>query len=197
MSAQTDIVTPVDMTSDKTVFGFWMYLMTDCVLFASLFATYIVLQGNTFGGPGPRELFDLSFVLVETILLLTSSFTAGLALLAMHRKKAAQVVGWLAATFVLGASFLAMELYEFSHLIGEGHGWWASGFLTAFFTLVGTHGLHITIGLMWLLALVVQVLRRGLTHSSSKRLMLFTLFWHFLDVIWIFIFTIVYLMGVL
>jgi cytochrome o ubiquinol oxidase subunit 3 len=190
-------ITPVTASSDaKTMLGFWTYLMTDCVLFASLFATYAVLRGSTFGGPSDRELFDLPFVLVETLLLLVSSFTAGLAILGMHARSKSQVIVWFSITFILGASFLAMELTEFSHLVAEGNSWSRSGFLSAFFTLVGTHGLHIATGLLWLGVLLFQVIRRGFTASVTRRLVLFSLFWHFLDIIWIFIFTIVYLMGV-
>lgn len=184
-----------DKDTDKTIFGFWVYLMTDCVLFASLFATYAVLQGNTFGGPSARELFSLPFVLVETLLLLTSSFTSGLAILAFQRKNSSRAIAWLAATAVLGAAFLGMELYEFTHLVLDGDSWQRSGFLSAFFALVGTHGAHIAIGLIWVLTLIAQVMRQGITASTTKRALLFSLFWHFLDVIWIFIFTIVYLWG--
>ncbi len=182
---------------DKTTFGFWVYLMTDCILFATLFATYAVLHNKTFGGPGAPELFSLPFVLTETLILLTSSFTAGLATLATHAGKKVQVLAWLAVTFLLGVAFLTMELTEFSHLIAEGNSWARSGFLSAFFTLVGTHGLHITAGLIWMGTLMVQVMRRGLEAPVVRRLTLLSLFWHFLDIIWIFIFTIVYLMGVL
>jgi cytochrome o ubiquinol oxidase subunit 3 len=185
-------------TADTRVtFGFWVYLMTDAVLFASLFATYAVLRGNTFGGPSGAELFDLPFVLVETLLLLTSSFTAGLTMLAVHAKRKTFVLIGLAVTFMLGISFLVMELSEFTHLVNEGNSWSRSGFLSAFFTLVGTHGLHILSGLIWLAVLIAQIVRKGLTNSVTRRLTLFSMFWHFLDVIWIFIFTIVYLMGVL
>lgn len=181
--------------SSKTIFGFWVYLMTDCVLFASLFATYAVLHNNTFGGPDARELFSMPFVLGETLILLTSSFTAGLALLAMHARRKSQVLSWLAVTFVLGIAFLFMEMSEFAQLVAEGNSWQRSGFLSAFFTLVATHGLHILTGLLWLLVVFVQILRNGFTSSSVQRLTLFSLFWHFLDLVWIFIFTIVYLMG--
>lgn len=183
------------MSDSKVTFGFWVYLMTDCVLFASLFATYAVLHNNTFGGPGASELFSLSFVLIETLLLLTSSFTAGMALLAARRTNKAQVIAWLTITFILGAAFLGMELHEFTNLVHEGNSWQRSGFLSAFFTLVGTHGLHISIGLLWLMALVTQIVRRGFNASTVQRLAMFGLFWHFLDIVWIFIFTFVYLMG--
>lgn len=182
---------------DKVTFGFWIYLMTDCLIFASLFAVYVVQRTATAGGPTGADLFDLPFVLGETLLLLTSSFVCGMMLLAAHAGKKGLVVAGLIATGLLGAGFLAMELYEFSHLIHEGYGWQRSGFLTAFFTLVGTHGLHITVGLLWLVVMLVRVVRVGLTPAVTRKLTLFSLFWHFLDVIWIFIFTIVYMMGVL
>lgn len=181
----------------KQYIGFWMYLMTDCILFATLFATYAVLRGNTYGGESASELFSLDFVLVETILLLFSSFTCGLAIVAA-RTGAKKTVYWLLGmTFLLGAGFLAMELYEFRALALEGNDWGRSAFLSAFFTLVGTHGLHITVGLIWLVVMVIYIAKRGLVSSVVKRLMLFSLFWHFLDVIWIFIFTVVYLFGAL
>lgn len=179
----------------KTTFGFWVYIMTDCVLFATLFATYAVLHNNTFGGPSASELFSMPFVLAETLILLASSFTCGLAMLAVHRRDKAQVVNWLVVTFLLGALFLGMELYEFRELVHEGNGWQRSGFLSAFFTLVGTHGLHITTGLLWIAVLLGQVFRRGLPSATVRRLTLFSLFWHFLDIVWIFIFVIVYLLG--
>lgn len=187
-----------EQTADaKTTFGFWIYLMTDLVLFATLFATYAVLKNNTFGGPSSNDLFDMPFVLVETMLLLTSSFTAGLAMLAVHKKAKSQALVWLGITFVLGVSFLGMELYEFHHLVSEGHSWRESGFLSAFFTLVATHGLHIFVGLLWLSVLTIQILKKGFTSGVVRRLSLFSMFWHFLDIVWIFIFTIVYLMGVI
>lgn len=179
----------------KTVFGFWVYIMTDCVLFASLFAAYAVLQHNTYGGPSGRELFSLQFVLTETLILLTSSYTCGLAMLAARRGDKDRVLNWFGVTLILGLCFLGMELTEFSHLVQEGHSWRASGFLSAFFTLVGTHGLHITTGLLWMVVLMGQVARRGLSAANIRRLTLLSLFWHFLDIVWIFIFTIVYLMG--
>lgn len=181
----------------KVMFGFWLYLMTDCVLFASLFATYAVMQGATAGGPSSRELFDIHFVLVETIILLVSSFTCGLAILASMNRNVRQVVAWLLITALLGAAFLGMELYEFGQLAAEGNSWQRSGFLSAFFTLVGTHGLHITAGLIWIGVMVVRILRRGLTPSTVRKLTMLGMFWHFLDLIWIFIFTIVYMIGAL
>jgi cytochrome o ubiquinol oxidase subunit 3 len=193
----TEIVaTAEQQRTDRTVFGFWVYLMTDCVLFASLFATFAVLRNNTLGGPSGQDIFDMPYVLVETLLLLTSSFICGLALLAAKQGKKTQALALLAATSVLGLSFLVMELAEFAHLASAGHGWQHSAFLSAFFTLVGTHGLHITAGLIWMFVLMLQILRRGLPTPTLRRLTMMSMFWHFLDVIWIFIFTIVYLMGV-
>lgn len=182
-------------SDQKTMFGFWVYIMTDCILFASLFATYAVLRGGSFGGPTEKEIFDLPFILTETLILLTSSFTCGLAMLAVYRQRKQQALIWFGITFALGAAFLGMELYEFAHLIHEGNSPQSSAFLSAFFTLVGTHGLHITIGLLWIGVLCVQVVRRGLTPHVSRRLGLLSLFWHFLDIVWIFIFTIVYMVG--
>lgn len=181
--------------SSKSIFGFWVYLMTDCLLFASLFATFAVLHNNTFGGPSARELFSLPYVLTETLLLLTSSFTCGLAMLAAYRNRQKMVIAWFGVTFLLGLAFLTMEVLEFRQLYLEGNSWQRSGFLSAFFTLVGTHGLHITAGLMWMLILILQILRHGLAGFVIRRLTMLSLFWHFLDIIWIFIFTIVYLMG--
>lgn len=178
---------------DKTMFGFWVYIMTDCVLFASIFATYAVLQGRATG----HELFSLPFVLAETLILLTSSFICGLGMLAAHARNRKLVLIWFGITFALGLSFLGMELSEFHNLVVEGHSWQQSGFLSAYFTLVGTHGLHIAFGLLWIVVLCVRIYSRGLTDQSVKRLTLLSLFWHFLDVIWIFIFTIVYLLGAL
>jgi len=179
----------------KTVFGFWVYLMTDCVLFASLFAAFAVLRGNTFGGPAGNELFSLPFVLIETLALLTSSFTAGLGLLAARRRDRNQVFLWFGITMLLGFFFLSLEISEFHKLYVEGNSWRRSGFLSAFFTLVGTHGAHITAGLIWMAVMMARVARQGLGSVTIKRLTMLSLFWHFLDIIWIFIFTIVYLMG--
>lgn len=183
--------------SAKTTFGFWVYLMTDCVLFAGLFATYAVLHGNTFGGPDAKELFSMPYVLTETLILLTSSYLCGLAMLYARQGKKQLVLALFAATFLLGFVFLGMELHEFRNLVMEGNSWRRSGFLSAYFTLVGTHGLHITVGLIWMGTMIYRLKQSGLTQVNHKRLGLLSLFWHFLDVIWIFIFTIVYLMGAL
>lgn len=192
--SNTEHDTPID-THSKTLFGFWVYVMTDCILFGTLFAAYIVLQGSTYGGPSAKELFHLPFALAETVILLTSSFTCGLILLAANRNSIKAVLNWSLVTFALGAAFLALELSEFFNLVKEGHSWQASAFLSAFFTLVATHGLHITMGLLWIIVLAGQIVQRGLTKNTIRRLGCFGIFWHFLDVVWIFIFTIVYLIG--
>ncbi len=199
LSAQNEAVQDVaeHESSSRTIFGFWIYLMTDCVLFACLFATYAVLHANTNGGPGGAELFKMPAVLAETLILLTSSFTCGLAMLAANKNQKTQTLCLLAITFLLGATFLTLEMTEFRGLVIDGNSWWRSGFLSAFFTLVGTHGLHITIGLLWMLVMMIRVARQGFSQNSVRRLTMLSMFWHFLDVIWIFIFTIVYLMGTL
>lgn len=184
-------------TNHRTIFGFWLYLMTDCVLFGCLFAAYAVLHPNTFGGPSSRDIFSLPYALIETMILLTSSFTCGLAMLFAHRQEKNGVMVLFLITFILGASFLGMELTEFHHLVSEGYSWQESGFLSAFYTLVSTHGAHISVGLLWIVVMLFQVAFRGLTLESMRRLTCLSLFWHFLDIVWIFIFTIVYLMGVL
>jgi cytochrome o ubiquinol oxidase subunit III len=181
--------------TDRHVFGFWVYLMSDLIIFGVLFATYAVLQGNTFGGPSAREIFSLPSALTDTLILLTSSFTCGLATLAAQNKKVGQTIGWLVTTFVLGATFLTLELSEFSRFVAAGNSPQRSAFLSSFFTLVGTHGLHIAVGLLWIVIAIIQIKLRGLTPSVTSKLTRFTLFWHFLDIVWIFIFTMVYLMG--
>ena len=180
----------------RTVFGFWVYLMTDCVLFGILFATYMVLHTHTFGGPTAAQLFDLPFALAETLILLVSSLACGIAMLPSHRERKGWFTAWMGLTFLLGASFLVMEITEFHHFVVSGAGWQRSAFLSSFFTLVATHGAHIAVGLLWMVVLAVQVARRGMTLSVLRRLDCFRLFWHFLDVVWIFIFSIVYLLGV-
>ena len=181
----------------STMLGFWIYLMSDCLIFAMLFSVYGVIGGNYAGGPGPKELFELPLVALNTSMLLLSSITYGFAMLAMSRKSIAQTQIWLAITGLFGAAFIGIELYEFSHLIHIGATPQTSGFLSAFFALVGTHGLHVTFGLIWLVTLMVQVWQKGLIEANQRRLMCLSLFWHFLDVIWIGVFTFVYLMGML
>ncbi|WP_174285002.1 cytochrome o ubiquinol oxidase subunit III [Sphingomonas bacterium] len=188
---------PHHAEGSSTMLGFWIYLMSDCLIFAMLFATYGVLGTSYAGGPGPKQLFELPLVAVNTSMLLFSSITYGFAMLAMTDGKKGGTLGWLAITGLFGAAFIGIELYEFSHLIADGAGPGRSAFLSSFFTLVGTHGLHVTCGLLWLVVLMVQVQLKGLIPANRRRLMCLSLFWHFLDVIWIGVFTFVYLMGML
>ena len=182
---------------DTTVFGFWLYLMTDCVVFAALFAVFAVLRGEWDGGPGPKDLFELPPVAIETAILLFSSITYGFAMLGAHRNAMAVFRGWMAVTFLLGVAFIGMEVNEFSHLVSIGAGPDRSAFLSSFFTLVGTHGLHVTVGLLWMAVLMVQSLgQRKLSPKALTRLTCLSLFWHFLDIIWICVFSFVYLMSV-
>ena len=182
-------------TSGDTVFGFWLYLMTDCLLFASFFATYAVLFMNTVGGVSGKDIFELDFVAVETAALLISSITFGFAMICAQGQKKALSLMWLAITFCLGATFICMEIYEFTHLIEHGNGPQGSAFLSSFFALVGLHGLHVTAGLIWMTILMIEVARRGLGKPTVTRLMCLSLFWHFLDIVWICVFSVVYLMG--
>ena len=180
-----------------TLLGFWLYLMSDCLVFAALFAVYGVLGRNYAAGPTGADLFDLPLVAVNTSLLLLSSITYGFAMLEMQRGKLRAVLVWLAITGLLGAGFIGLELYEFNHLIHEGAGPQRSAFLSAFFALVGTHGLHVSFGIVWLSTLMCQLGKHGLIAENKRRLMCLSMFWHFLDVVWIGVFTFVYLMGVL
>ncbi|WP_159822342.1 cytochrome o ubiquinol oxidase subunit III [Colwellia sp. 20A7] len=182
-------------TSGDTVFGFWLYLMTDCLLFASFFATYAVLFMNTAGGVSGKDIFELDFVAIETAALLVSSITFGFAMIAAHSQKKALTLVFLAITFCLGAVFIGMEIYEFQHLIAHGNGPQQSAFLSSFFALVGLHGLHVTAGLIWMTIMMIEVARRGLGKATVTRLSCLSLFWHFLDIVWICVFTVVYLMG--
>jgi cytochrome o ubiquinol oxidase subunit 3 len=180
-----------------TLLGFWIYLMSDSLIFAVLFAVYAV-QGRSYAaGPSGADLFDLPLVAVNTALLLLSSITYGFAMISMLHRRKAGVLMWLAITGLFGLGFLGIELYEFNHLIHEGAGPQRSAFLSSFFALVGTHGLHVTFGSIWLVTLMVQVSKLGLIPENRRRLICLSMFWHFLDVVWIGVFTFVYLMGVL
>jgi len=180
-----------------TPFWFWLYLMSDCLVFACLFAASAVLGRSYAGGPTGAELFDLPLVVVNTSLLLLSSITYGFAMIEMQRGRLPGTLIWLGITGLLGAGFVGIELTEFTHLIHEGAGPGRSAFLSSFFTLVGTHGLHVTCGIIWLITLMVQSGKHGLIPENRRRLMCLSMFWHFLDVVWIGVFTFVYLMGVL
>ena len=177
------------------VFGFWLYIITDCILFSTLFAGFVVLRNNTFGGASIESFVNVPYVFIETMLLLLSSFTFGIAILSLYKKSPRKVIVWLAATFLLGLSFVFMELNEFRNMCLEGNTWRSSASLSSFFTLVGTHGLHVSFGLLWMLVMIIQVFlyRRNL-HIVEKRLAYLGIFWHFLDIVWIFVFTIVYLL---
>jgi cytochrome o ubiquinol oxidase subunit III len=181
----------------STPLGFWVYLMSDCLIFAVLFATYAVLGGNTAGGPQARDLFDLKLVAVNTSMLLLSSITYGSAMLMAMRGSRAGAQLWLALTALFGCAFIGIELHEFGHMIQEGATPQRSAFLSAFFTLVGTHGLHVSFGIVWLVTLMTQIGWRGLDAPNLRRLTALSMFWHFLDVVWIGVFSFVYLIGVL
>jgi cytochrome o ubiquinol oxidase subunit III len=183
-------------TAAMQTFGFWIYLMSDLILFATLFATFAVLGRNFAGGPTGKELFDLPYLLAETLFLLCSSLTCGLVMLAVHDGKQKWVLIGLAVTFLLGLGFVSMEINEFHGLVAAGHGPDRSAFLSSFFTLVGAHGAHVTFGLIWMAVMLGQVAVKGLTSPVHARLLRLSMFWHFLDIIWIGIFSIVYLMGV-
>ncbi len=179
--------------NDRAMFGFWVYLMTDLLMFAILFAVYAVLHNNTVGGETGKELFSLPLALIETIILLTSSFTCGIAMIAARKGNKTQTIVWFIVTFLLGLSFLSLELREFSQLIHEGQTLRTNAFMSSFFILVGTHGLHIISGLLWMAVTIGYTVKRGLTVSMTRKLSMLSLFWHFLDIVWIFIFTLVYL----
>jgi cytochrome o ubiquinol oxidase subunit 3 len=174
-------------------FGFWLFLLSDIILFAALFAAYAVLSGASAGGPTAAELFDKRHVFLETMCLLASSVTCGFGILAVSRADARGLFVWMTATFVLGAMFLSMEVSEFTHMLAAGAGPSRSAFLSAFFALVGTHGLHVTGGLAWLLVMLLQVATLGFQPMVTRRFICFSLFWHALDIVWIGVFTIVYL----
>lgn len=194
-AATHEVISHETEATDRVMFGFWVYLMTDLLMFAVLFAVFAVLRNATAGGPSARDLFSLNLALTETLLLLTSSFTSGIGMIAARRGSKNQVLTWFGITFLLGLAFLGIELYEFAELIHEGHTWQSSAFLSSFFALVGTHGLHIISGLLWLAVTLFFVVKRGLNSHLVRKLALLSLFWHFLDIVWIFIFTIVYLMA--
>jgi cytochrome o ubiquinol oxidase subunit 3 len=180
-----------------TLLGFWIYLMSDALIFATLFATYGVLVTAQAGGPSPGDLFQLPLVALNTGLLLVSSITYGMAMLDAQAGKTRGVLTWLAITALFGIGFVGVEFYEFSHLIGEGATPQRSAFLSAFFTLVGTHGLHVTFGILWIGVMLAQVAQKGLTPDNHRRLTCLGMFWHLLDVVWIGVFTFVYLLGAL
>ena len=188
-----DELSPAEASDDRTMFGFWLYIMTDLLMFAVLFAVFAVLRDSTDGGLGASDLLSMDLALVNTLLLLTSSFTIGIGMLAAWQKNQKQVMIWFGATFLLGLAFVGVELFEFYELIHAGHTMQSNAFLSSFFILLGSHGLHIVSGLIWLAVTLTYVAKRGLTRSNIRKLALISLFWHFLDIVWIFIFSVVYL----
>lgn len=183
-------------TYTKNILGFWAYIMSDCLIFATLFTTYLVLHHETFGGPSSKDLFNLNTALAETFALLFSSFASGLGMISARNNHKWRTVFWMCIAFLLGALFLVLEINEFADFYRQGHTWTKSAFLSSYFTLVGTHGFHVSVGLFWLIVMLVLIAKRGLIPSTFRRLVCFSMFWHFLDLVWIFILTIVYLMGV-
>lgn len=179
------------------ILGFWIFLVTDCLLFGTLFATYVVLRTHTDGGPIGKELFEIPGFITETFILLTSSFTSGLATIALKKGKIKNLINWLVVTVLLGLTFVGLEVNEFTKMAMEGATASRSAFLSSFFTLVGTHGLHVSIGLIWMIAIMIQIRRYGITDVTSRKVFIISLYWHFLDAVWIFLFTVVYLMGVI
>jgi heme/copper-type cytochrome/quinol oxidase subunit 3 len=177
---------------DDKIFGFWVYLMTDLVIFSVLFATFIVLRDNTFGGPTARELLELPSALSQTLILLTSSFTCAMGTLAVQQAEKKLSILWFLVTFVLGVFFLIIELFEFSSFVQKGASWQRSAFLSSFFTLVGTHGLHISVGLLWMVVAMFRIVLRPFSALGLSRIYRMAFFWHFLDIVWVFIFTVVY-----
>jgi cytochrome o ubiquinol oxidase subunit III len=210
MNSRSVTAAPTDATAEPTFYltdaeehgpgatmlGFWIYLMSDALIFATLFATYGVLSTNFAGGPAPRQIFELPIVALNTALLLISSISYGMAMIDMEAGRVRAVRAWLAITALLGLGFVGIELHEFAGLIAEGATPQRSAFLSGFFTLVGTHGLHVTFGLVWIVVMLVQVGQRGLIAENKRRLMCLGMFWHLLDVVWIGVFTFVYLLGV-
>src|SRR5581483_9421993 len=186
-----------EISDDKKVFGFWIYLMTDLIIFAVLFACFIVLHAHVFNGPSAKELFKLPSALIETLILLTSSFTCSLGMYAVNQRLKIWAIIWFLCTFLLGICFLYLEISEFSDFLKKGASWKRSAFLSSFFTFVGTHGFHICMGLLWMIVMMFRIALKPLVKDSISRIFRMALFWHFLDIVWIFIFTIVYGIGYL
>jgi len=177
------------------VTGFWLFLGGETVLFGCLFATYLTLRGQTLDGKTPFELFNLPMVGLTTFILLTSSLTSVFAVMALHKRNLKGLLGWLAVTVGFGLSFLGLEIYEFVEYVHEGHTFMANAFGTSFYTLVGFHGAHVAFGVIWITILILQGLKKGLTTVTAPKFYVAALYWHFIDVVWVFIFTVVYLMG--
>ncbi|MFC0877396.1 cytochrome o ubiquinol oxidase subunit III [Saccharicrinis sp. FJH2] len=182
--------------ADLKAFGFWIYLMSDLILFSILFSAFAVVGHNYAGGPSPKDLFNLPYLFGETTFLLVSSVTMGFSIIAMLKDNKKFLLIGLVITFILGLGFIIMELNEFHHLISEGYGPQRSSFLSSFFTLVGMHGTHVTFGLLWILVMLFQVYSKGMTQAVKSRIYRLSMFWHFLDIVWIGVFSVVYLLGV-
>jgi cytochrome aa3-600 menaquinol oxidase subunit 3 len=198
MSANVNTAMPLHYQTEQNrmnILGFWIFLGAEIILFATLFATYAVMDHRFAGGPTPKELFEMKGVMMETILLLTSSFTCGLAIYEMHQQNKKGLITWMIITLLLGAGFVALELSEFIHYVHVGASMQTSGFLSSFFVLLGTHGLHVTMGIGWAVMIMIQIALKGLTQVTARKMFIIGLYWHFLDVVWIFIFTFVYLKG--
>jgi cytochrome o ubiquinol oxidase subunit III len=197
MSTDSHAIDHHHETDSTDVLGFWLYIMTDCILFSALFAAFIVLHHKGAFGPAFKPFIDLKYVLGETFFLLASNFTFGLSMLSLYRNKLNGTRMWLVFTFILGAGFVGMEINEFIHLAHEGYSWHASGAASAFFVLVGTHGFHVSMGLLWILMMLIQLPKFKITQMTKKRMTYLGMFWNFLDIVWIFLFSLVYLMGAL
>lgn len=185
-----------DLEALRTM-GFWIFLITDCIMFGTLFATFAVLHNSSAGGPTLSEMIEMPGIIASTFILLTSSFTSGLAVLSMHKGDRKGLISWLAVTVLLGAAFITLEVTEFVHLVHEGAAIGTSAAWSSFYVLVGTHGLHVSIGLVWMIAIMLQLGKRGITPVTKRKVGIVSLYWHFLDVVWIFVFTIVYMMEVM
>lgn len=175
--------------------GFWLFLGGETVLFGTLFSAFITLRNQIADGKPASELFELGMIAAATFILLTSSMTSVMAIQAMHRQKTKEIVAWLVITVILGACFLGLEIYEFRHYVHEGHGFTTSAFSTSFYTLVGFHGAHVAFGVVWISLIIAQLFKKGLTVVTAPKIYVASLYWHFIDVVWVFIFTVVYLMG--
>jgi cytochrome aa3-600 menaquinol oxidase subunit III len=191
---------PLEYSTEENnlkILGFWIFIGAEIMLFATLFTAYFTLENRTGNGPTGADIFEIAPVLVETILLLASSFTIGLAIHAMRLNKKKATMGFFIVTLILGAAFLGFEIYEFTHYIHVGAGLQTSAFTAALLTTLGTHGLHVTLGFFWGLFILIQIKKRGLTPETANKSFIFSLYWHFLDIIWIFIFSFIYLKGMM
>jgi cytochrome aa3-600 menaquinol oxidase subunit 3 len=198
MSANMNTALPLEYQTEQNrmnILGFWIFLGAEIVLFATLFGVYGVLYERYAGGPTHQDIIMMREVMIQTLLLLTSSFTCGLAIFEMRRNNFRGLLTWLIITLLLGAGFLIMEINEFIHYVHEGATMQTSAFLSSFFVLLGTHGLHVTMGIGWAILIIIQLLKRGITPVTARKMFIIGLYWHFLDVVWIFIFTFVYLKG--